>query len=121
MKAQLIAAAQRAGHQALVARLNAYMLKATREGKVNTSWINPDEPYERAVERFRPYDRVQAPREDMRRDLVRLVRQITEQGADAFVLVNNRAEGCAPLTIRALAKELGIPVREEGPPRSLFD
>ena len=47
------------------------------------------------------YDRVLAPREDMRSDLVRLIRQITEGGADAFVLVNNRAEGCAPLTIRA--------------------
>jgi len=83
--------------------------------------VPPGVPYERAVERFRPYDRLLAPREDMRRDLVRLVRQIAEQGADAFVLVNNRAEGCAPLTIRALAKELGIPVRDEGPPRSLFD
>lgn len=83
--------------------------------------VPPGVPYEQAVERFRPYDRVQAPREDMRRDVVRLVRQITEAGADAFVLVNNRAEGCAPLTIRALARMLGIPVKEDGPPRGLFD
>jgi uncharacterized protein YecE (DUF72 family) len=78
-------------------------------------------PYEQAVERFRPYDRILAPREDMRRDLVRLIRDIAAQGADAFILVNNRAEGCAPLTIRALASQLGIPVRDEGPPRTLFD
>ena len=83
--------------------------------------VPPGVPYEQAVERFRPYDRILAPREDMRRDLVRLVRHITEAGADAFVLVNNRAEGCAPLTIRALARELGIPIRDSGPPRSLFD
>jgi uncharacterized protein YecE (DUF72 family) len=82
--------------------------------------VPPGLPYERAVERFRPYDRMQAPREDMRRDVVRLVRQITEAGADAFVLVNNRAEGCAPLTVRALARELGIEIPED-PPRTLFD
>ncbi len=82
--------------------------------------VPPGVPYEQAVARFRPYDRVQAPREDMRRDLVRLIRHITAAGADAFVLVNNRSEGCAPLTIRALAKELGIAIPEE-PKRSLFD
>ncbi len=82
--------------------------------------VPPGVPYEQAVARFRPYDRLQAPREDMRRDVVRLIRHIAEAGADAFVLVNNRAEGCAPLTIRALAKELGIAIPEE-PKRSLFD
>jgi uncharacterized protein YecE (DUF72 family) len=82
--------------------------------------VPPGVPYEQAVERFRPYDRVQAPREDMRRDLVRLIRHVTGAGADAFVLVNNRAEGCAPLTIRALARELGIEIPEE-PKRSVFD
>ena len=84
--------------------------------------VAPGMAYEAAVERFRPYDRIQAPREDMRRDLVRLVRHITEAGADAFVLVNNRAEGCAPLTIRALARELGIEVKDSPRrARSLFD
>ena len=82
--------------------------------------VPPGMPYEQAVERFRPYDRIQAPREDMRRDLVRLIRHITAAGADAFILVNNRSEGCAPLTIRALAHELGIPIPEE-PKRTLFD
>ena len=56
----------------------------------------------------------------MRRDLVRLIRHVTEAGADAFVLVNNRSEGCAPLTIRALARELGMEIPED-PRRSLFD
>ena len=82
--------------------------------------VPPGVPYEQAVARFRPYDRMQAPREDMRRDVVRLIRQVTEAGADAFILVNNRSEGCAPLTIRALAEQLGIPLPEQ-PPRSLFD
>jgi uncharacterized protein YecE (DUF72 family) len=84
--------------------------------------VPPGMPYAQAVERFRPYDRILAPREDMRRDLVRLIRHVTEAGADAFVLVNNRAEGCAPLTIRALARELGIPAEDTPrPATTLFD
>ncbi|HEU4921703.1 MAG TPA: malto-oligosyltrehalose synthase, partial [Burkholderiales bacterium] len=33
-------------------RLKAYMLKAAREAKERTSWINPDTEYERSLERF---------------------------------------------------------------------
>ena len=36
----------------LAARLKAYMLKAAREAKLRTSWINPDTEYEAALERF---------------------------------------------------------------------
>jgi (1->4)-alpha-D-glucan 1-alpha-D-glucosylmutase len=36
----------------LVARLKAYMLKAAREAKERTSWINPDTDYEAALEAF---------------------------------------------------------------------
>ncbi len=38
--------------KALSERLRAYMLKAVREAKVRTSWINPDADYEAALERF---------------------------------------------------------------------
>ena len=33
-------------------RIQNYMLKATREAKVNTSWVNPNEDYERATRDF---------------------------------------------------------------------
>jgi (1->4)-alpha-D-glucan 1-alpha-D-glucosylmutase len=36
----------------LVERLKAYMLKAAREAKERTSWINPDAEYEKALEGF---------------------------------------------------------------------
>lgn len=36
----------------LKARLQAYMLKAVREAKQRTSWINPDQDYEAALARF---------------------------------------------------------------------
>src|SRR5688572_28327541 len=38
--------------QAYTARIGGYMLKAMREAKVFTSWLNPSEPHERAMERF---------------------------------------------------------------------
>lgn len=34
------------------ARIESYMLKAAREAKTNTSWINPNEEYERALSEF---------------------------------------------------------------------
>ncbi|NEU94619.1 malto-oligosyltrehalose synthase [Bradyrhizobium uaiense] len=37
---------------ALVARIQAYALKAAREGKQETSWLNPHEPYEAGVKTF---------------------------------------------------------------------
>ena len=42
----------------------------------------------------------------LRRDLVRLVHTIQELGVPGFVIVGNRTEGCAPLTIAALAAAL---------------
>lgn len=45
-------AVDRAGHAAFVARISEYMLKALREAKVNSSWINPDPAYEDAVMAF---------------------------------------------------------------------
>lgn len=37
---------------ALTARIQKYMLKATKEAKLNTSWINPNEAYDEAVSGF---------------------------------------------------------------------
>jgi len=39
-------------HEQLRARMRAYMTKALREAKVHTSWLSPDEEYERATNRF---------------------------------------------------------------------
>ncbi len=37
---------------AFVSRIQGYMAKALREAKVNTSWVNPDQPYEDALQSF---------------------------------------------------------------------
>jgi uncharacterized protein YecE (DUF72 family) len=58
--------------------------------------------YEKAVERYAPYNRIIAAQPRMRQDTTTLVQQVMAQGKSAYVLVNNRAEGCSPLTIQAL-------------------
>ena len=42
---------------------------------------------------------------DLRRDLVRLVSAAQQRRIEAFILANNRAEGNAPGTIRAVARQ----------------
>jgi (1->4)-alpha-D-glucan 1-alpha-D-glucosylmutase len=40
------------GDDSLLARMQAYALKAAREGKQETSWLNPDEAYEAGLQTF---------------------------------------------------------------------
>jgi len=61
--------------------------------------------YEKAVERYKPYDRIVAAQPRMRQDTVAVVQQAVAAGTSPHVLVNNRAEGCAPLTVQALTDE----------------
>jgi uncharacterized protein YecE (DUF72 family) len=62
--------------------------------------------YEKAVERYKPYDRIVAEQPHMRQDTIALVQQAIASGTSPYVLVNNRAEGCAPLTVQALTAAL---------------
>ena len=64
----------------------------------------PGTRYADRREEFLPFDRIVDPNPEMRRQTVELARAAS--GRDVFVLVNNKAEGCAPATIRALAEEL---------------
>lgn len=56
-----------------------------------------------AVKRYAPYDRLVEPAPRMRADTVALVRQALLEDRSSYVLVNNRAEGNAPLTLEAIA------------------
>jgi uncharacterized protein YecE (DUF72 family) len=60
-----------------------------------------------AVRRYAPYDRLAQPIPRMRADTLALIDQAVAEQKPVYVLVNNRAEGNAPLTIQALADELG--------------
>ncbi len=66
--------------------------------------LKPGRRYSDAVKQFQPYDRVQEPVPSLRNDLVRLVSQAHQRRVEAYILANNRAEGNAPGTIRAVAR-----------------
>jgi hypothetical protein len=59
--------------------------------------------YEAPKKRAEPYTKIVEEPPQMRRETVHLVRQAVSEGRHAYVLVNNRSEGNAPLTVHALA------------------
>ena len=69
--------------------------------------LKPGRKYEDAVRQFEPYDRVREEQPELRRDLLRLMAEAVRRRIEALVIVNNRAEGNAPATIRALAERWG--------------
>ena len=63
-------------------------------------------PYAAAVERYAPYNRIVTAQPQMRRDAASLIHSASSQGVTPYVLVNNRSEGNAPLTIQAIVEML---------------
>ena len=59
--------------------------------------------YAAAKKRAEPYNKIIGVLPEMRKETVRLVRQAVAENRQAYVLVNNRAEGNAPLTVQALS------------------
>ncbi|MBL9039322.1 MAG: DUF72 domain-containing protein, partial [Archangium sp.] len=63
-------------------------------------------PYETARDAYAPYDRLDHVEQAMRDDVVSLAKQCHDEGRVLWVLVDNKAEGCAPLTIRGITQQL---------------
>ncbi|MEZ4326350.1 MAG: DUF72 domain-containing protein [Polyangiales bacterium] len=68
--------------------------------------LPPGMAFEDARQRFTPFDRIVQPQPKMRADVVRLIRAAVDRGFEVYVIVNNKAEGSSPLTVRALAELL---------------
>ena len=68
--------------------------------------LRPGRYYADAVDAFAPYDRIREPNPELRTDLVRLVEAAEKLRIPAYLLVNNRAEGSAPLTVAAVVGRL---------------
>jgi uncharacterized protein YecE (DUF72 family) len=65
--------------------------------------LRRDRAYEEARENFRPFDRLAAEDSGSRAAIARLCRETPKP---AFVIVNNKAEGSAPLSVFKLAEEI---------------
>lgn len=69
--------------------------------------LPPFTRYDSKKQEFAPYSRLVAPQEEMREDVLHILRAAEEADCeDAFVLVNNKAEGSSPLTVKELAKRV---------------
>ena len=68
--------------------------------------MRPGSRYDDRREEFLPFDRIVEPEPAMRSQIIALARAAVSTGRPVSILVNNKAEGCAPLTIRALAELL---------------
>jgi uncharacterized protein YecE (DUF72 family) len=62
--------------------------------------------YEAAKKRAEPYTKIVGELPEMRRETVELVRKAVAENRRAYILVNNRSEGNAPLTVQALTEML---------------
>jgi hypothetical protein len=60
--------------------------------------------YEAAKKRSEPYNQIVGELPEMRRGTVNLVKTTIEKNRQTYVIVNNRLEGNAPLTIQALIR-----------------
>jgi uncharacterized protein YecE (DUF72 family) len=68
--------------------------------------LPPGQRYADLKDSYAPFDRLVAPQPKMREDVARLVRAALERDMECYVIVNNKAEGSSPLTVRALAELL---------------
>ena len=68
--------------------------------------LRPGTRYEARRDDFRPFNRIVDQDDRLRRDVTRLISDAAGRQQPVYVLVNNKAEGSAPLTIRALAEQL---------------
>lgn len=62
--------------------------------------------YKAAAARYAPYDRLVDQDPLSRRAIADLCRTAARHGRPAFVIINNKAEGCAPLSVIRLAEQI---------------
>ena len=91
------------------------LLRALWPGPLVCRWnlnrLHGAQGYEEARALYRPFNALVDPDPDLRATLARVVAGTTGAGFPAYVTVNNKAEGSAPLSVRALAEEV---VRQQG-------
>jgi len=109
---QLLAAA-RAAHAYVVhpaappLEVQARLLPPAAQPLLVVRWmLGHGRGYEEAKDLYRPFDRLAAPDPDTREEIARLVAGASRAGRPGIVIVNNKAEGCSPRSVFALAERL---------------
>ena len=68
--------------------------------------MRPGTRYEQQRQEMRPFNRIVQPDEQMRQEVVAILSRARREKRRTYLLVNNKAEGSAPLTIEAIAERL---------------
>jgi uncharacterized protein YecE (DUF72 family) len=68
--------------------------------------IRPGDRYDERLQAWAPFDQIRAADEETRADVAALAQRCADERRSLMVLVNNKAEGCAPMTVRALAHRI---------------
>ncbi len=79
---------------------------ATRRPLVVRWLMRRGETYQTAGERYLPFDRLVDEDVTNREEIARLVARAAEHGVSSFVMLDNKAEGCAPETAVRLARAI---------------
>jgi uncharacterized protein YecE (DUF72 family) len=74
--------------------------------------LRPGSRYEAQREAFAPFDAVVEQDDGMRDEVTELLLTAARRDVPAYVIVNNKAEGCSPKTVTALAERLVAGLRE---------
>lgn len=86
------------------------LLRALWPGPLVVRWnlnrLHGPYGYEAAEKRYGEFDALLDPDPQTRAELARVIRGTTGAGQDAFVTISNKAEGSAPLSVRALAQAI---------------
>lgn len=86
------------------------VLRALWPGPLVCRWnLNPlhgSFGYEDARRKYEPFDRIQDPDPNTRSALARVIAGTVGGGQNAYVTLSNKAEGCAPLSVAALARSV---------------
>ena len=79
---------------------------------VSRALLRQGRPYEEAVKRFAPYSEIRDPNPGARDALRVLIQRAREERKMAFLFVNNRLEGNAPMTILSVTEDDSTDWRE---------
>lgn len=71
--------------------------------------LRPGTDFEDLEKRYAPFNQIQFVDEAMRDDVAALAARCGAEGRELSVLVSNKVEGCAPLTIKGLAGRIAAP------------
>ena len=86
------------------------LLRALWPGPLVVRWnlnrLHGPYGYEAAEKRYGEFDTMLDPDPDTRAELARVIRGTAGAGQDCFVTISNKAEGSAPLSVRALAQAI---------------